>query len=748
MRLSAPIFARATLLAALAAPLFTLGCTPTGAGRGPAVPGAEGAITPDAVPDATFASSLHKVLRDGAPSGPRLRLLAGVVQRQLAHAAARFGGGHDVRATESVYGALYLLRVGEGRKEMLAEGAADRALAGAIERVSTRGDEGRALALMKMRAAALPAGAPARGMIEQHLAALDAWTRDTHTGSAILRAGADERAKVARALLEPDGRVIEEAAAAIEAWVEAALRYQEDLHQSGKLPTREEAIEAQRALSSGGATMIGLFLRYGDVEGARKHLDGPSMERVVVPALRDRLRDAAGSDEAQARAFRALAFAFAQKDPDESSPETDVDEDLIAAAIFGSSLEAYRRDPKNFDIAMLLARSLVRFGMPEAAPLVVAEALAARPSPTTASASMALLLSSVAESAEADDLDAALRTFSAAGPLLALADKPELRGRLDPSPARVRFITASIYIRAGNLGEARSLLKAAVAAEPSVSGLTTLAIVERQAGNAKAAEEAIEQATRAPDARVSPVDLAEAHLIAFELLRDASAPPERIQRALDAALTAALAARKSAGNNVPAKTRAERILGHVLEAYGDSKGGARAFDRAIEAAAADRSSLGAAMLDAIGRALVRRDLVAARAALKRGLEGNVSDDDLTYGGLWVSLLERGLGAPTDGTAERALRTSGKSTWTAKLAAWSSGKLSDADLGAAAQSAAQRVEAAFYTAMGRKAAGDPAAEQRLRDVARAPLVDLLEVQIARELVAPPVRASLPGDVRLP
>jgi hypothetical protein len=154
------------------------------------------------------------------------------------------------------------------------------------------------------------------------------------------------------------------------------------------------------------------------------------------------------------------------------------------------------------------------------------------------------------------------------------------------------------------------------------------------------------------------------------------------------------------------------------------------------------------MLDAVGRALVRHDLASARAALKRGIDGDVSDEDLVYGGLWVSLLERETKAPSDGTVERALRAGGKSAWTNKLTAWASGRLSDADLSTAAHSASQRVEAAFYTAMARKAAGDPSAEQRLRQVAGAPVMDLIEVQLARDLTAPRVRADLPGNVQLP
>jgi hypothetical protein len=113
------------------------------------------------------------------------------------------------------------------------------------------------------------------------------------------------------------------------------------------------------------------------------------------------------------------------------------------------------------------------------------------------------------------------------------------------------------------------------------------------------------------------------------------------------------------------------------------------------------------------------------------------------------LLERDLKVATDGTAERALRVaSDRGSWAGKLAAWASGKLSDAELATAAQSTPQRVEAAFYTAVARKVAGDPGAEAKLREVAKSPVIDLLEVHIAREMLAPRLQAEVPGGVKLP
>jgi tetratricopeptide (TPR) repeat protein len=322
-----------------------------------------------------------------------------------------------------------------------------------------------------------------------------------------------------------------------------------------------------------------------------------------------------------------------------------------------------------------------------------------------------------------------------------------MAGQVEPSAARVRFVASEIEVRAGNLGAARSLLEAAVKAEPSTSAYTTLALVERQAGDGQAALADVDRALRAPDARGALADVAEAYMLAFELHRDLG-HPDLAKASLDAALGAVLAARQQRAG-AAARARTERLLGRILDGYGDARGAARALERALTLAAGDRPSLGPAMLDAIGRALLRRDLPSAQAALKRGLEGEVGEDDLVYGGLWVLLLERELKVPADPAVERALRASGgHPSWTGKLAAWANGKMTDADLSTAAQSAAQRVEAGFYTAMARKVAGDPAAETSLRAIATSPVIDLIEVQLAREMLAPRMRADLPGNVQLP
>src|SRR5687767_16014272 len=99
---------------------------------------------------------------------------------------------------------------------------------------------------------------------------------------------------------------------------------------------------------------------------------------------------------------------------------------------------------------MLLARSLIELGISEAAPHVLAESLGTQPDPRAVAASIELVMAAMNEDAAIDDIDAARRTFRAASAVLAVGDRPDIRGRIEPSPARARFMMASIELRSGN----------------------------------------------------------------------------------------------------------------------------------------------------------------------------------------------------------------------------------------------------------------------------------------------------------
>lgn len=696
------------------------------------------------VRDDDFSASVFGLLKNGEPSSARDGMLVGVVRRQLAHAERRFALNAPERATASVIGAMYLIRAGEGRSEMIdATGAS--ALAGAVERLSARGDEGRALSFMQMRVAALAKGSPERNELEEHIRVLEGWMRETRTGKPIRKLGAEQRALVARALVDPSPEALRAASKGITDWIDAAIDFHAEFRQTAERPAREDMVEAARALESGAVTLAALFLRHGDAKGAFDSINQSAAKRVIPPELHQQI--AAAATDGGPRDWQGLAGMFAQLEDSPGDMETGPDPALLSSAVWGTSLEAFRKDSSSLGASVLLAQSLVELGLSEAAPHVLAEALGQKPDPRAVAGSIDLVMGAMNEDAAIEDIETVRRTFRAASAVFALGDRPEMRDRIDPSPAKARFMMASIELRSGNLAGAKPLLEAAVSAEPSVSGFTMLAMVERQAGEPTKALQRVEQALRAPDARSSPGDVADAQILAFEVHRDAGAQ-DKAKAMLDSALEAALAAR-SASAGAAARARAERLLGRVLDGYGDAKGAARALERALHAAGSERPLLGATVLDAVGSAFVRRDVTAARAALKHGLEGELGEDELVYAGLWLMFLERDLKVPTDGTAERALRAaSDRGSWVGKLAAWAAGKLSDAELATAAQSTPQRVEAAFYMAVAKKVAGDPGAEAKLREVAKSPVIDLLEVHIAREMLAPRWRAEPPGGVKLP
>ncbi len=85
-------------------------------------------------------------------------------------------------------------------------------------------------------------------------------------------------------------------------------------------------------------------------------------------------------------------------------------------------------------------------------------------------------------------------------------------------------------------------------------------------------------------------------------------------------------------------------------------------------------------------------------------------------------------------------------WSGKLRAWGRGRLADAELIAAARDPAQRTEAVFYAAMRRRVGGDATADGELEKVAGSEAVNLVEIGIARDLLA--LRAGAETGLKLP
>lgn len=701
------------------------------------------------VDDAGFGVAVHRLLREGKPTAPRAALLAGVIRRQMSRASRHFANHDAARGTAAVVGGLYLLRTGESRPDMFGPDG-DAALAGAIRAFSARGDEGRSLALMLMRAELLPGSSPKRRELDRHLAALRRWMIETRTGGDMERLSDDMTAAINRSLVEPSDEALTEAARAVSAWIERAVQYNLEFHQTGKPPPPAEAQEAFRALQTGGATMLAIFLRHGRAQAAFDHIESTAARRVIPPPLFQLIE--ATADDDTASDWQALAQVLA-RDSYESEQLLRLDPELRDAAMWGAALEAYRRDPTSLAVAHILADQLERLAMPEPAPLVLTDALGQSPTPVALSGALAAVGDLLQREADAPSVTAARGIFASSGAILAIADRDEHRGRLEPSAAQIRDWMARLEVRAGHIERARPLMEASLEAEPSVWGYTRLATLERQAGKLDTALAHARKALAQPAAKLlvpgssHRLDAVDAHLLIFEIHRQLGQRPQAVE-ALRQALSITLELRQQ--RTAPhGQVRAELLLARILDGYGEPRHASSAAHRALEIAMRHRPLLGAAMLGAIGRALVVADLPSARAALQRGIDADVDQDDLVYGALWLKLLEQQLGERSDGKVERVLsRHFEPKSWIRTLARWGRGRIGDQALRAAAHNHAEQVEAEFYVAMQQRTTAHEAVRQQLKKIAEDPLIDLMEVQLARDLLAPKLEAVLPSTVKLP
>jgi tetratricopeptide (TPR) repeat protein len=738
----------------MVAALAGCGAPKSAAGIQAKTPPARGSVQPAAVPDENFAASIHRLLRDSKATPERLSLLAGVVNRQLLHANDRFAAGQTERGLASVSGAFLLMRAGEFHLEMLA--GAEPALSSALSLVAPRGDEGRALAFLNLESVALPADNPARRDADSHLAALKGWMRDSRRTNSLEAVGGEQRTQALRSMVEPTTEALNAARDATEAWIDQSLKMQEDRRTVPARPRREDAIEAFRAFRSGAETLTAIYLRQGDAASALAEIDRTSARKITPPSLYERLQRAAeGGDALAWRELLAWLWNPDRKDspgpPDsEADPELAVDPNVLKGALFGTAIEAYRLDPLLSDVNIALATLLVQLGLPEAAPLVLADAAVPHPEPALLSGALGLVLQAILREDEAEDTASARRIYAATAPLLTLAARPEFRGRLEPGPGRLELAMGTIETRAGNLTAAKPLLERSTVSEPTVEALLTLAAIERQAGHADNAVALLARALATTEAKQNPLSAGEAELGIFEIEKDRGAL-DKAKAALTSALHATLDARQRAGDAVT-KGHAERLLARVLFRFADPAAAARATERAFLAAGQDKHELAATVLDAAQRAFLRKDVAAARAAVNRGLAGDLPDDDVVYAALWLLFTERETKSRTDGTATRALasiRDDGR--WPSRLAAWGLGRIKDSELIAAARTLTQKTEASFYTALARRVSGDTAADTVLAEVVKSPAIDLVEVQLARELLAGSSRFAVgptPAGVSIP
>jgi hypothetical protein len=697
---------------------------------------AAGPVTP--VDDEAFAKSAYHVLvtADGTPA--RAGLLAGVVSRQLQRAKARFDAGQRDAGLAALTGAFYLMRAGEFRDAAL--DGADAALADGAAEVARLGQEGYALTLYGMLRDKLPPG-PERAEVEAHLQAMARFSQATHGAGPMQMASADMRAATQRSLLDPRQNALDSASDRAIAWLKRALESNAADSPIKSSADRDEAFEAYRALRGGGYTMVALYLRHGDPRGVLTAADHADLGRIIAPELRDRLERAA--DDGDADAWADL-FRFFDSASHAADAEEIVDHDLVEAASWGAAVELFRAEPSSMRGTVPLATQLAARGMAEVTPLVLAPAVAKEGSPENLSFALALVGKALVAEDELDQLPSARRTFENALPLLLQAETKQNLGRVSPSSARLRYVMGALETRHGELARALPLVQAAAKAEPTLEALMTLSAIERQQDQT-AALSTLGQAVELAKAQSDPLAETDALNMKFEVYRD-KGDAEHASQTLDAALARAVDAQKSARQGGPTQARSERLLARILEHYSDQRATRRATERAYEASSSDPSQLTATVLDAARRALTHADLSAARRAAQRAIAAGLGSDDLVYVALWLQLVEKKLNVPSDGTVEEAYAEIDENAgWPAKLRAWARGKLSDQDLASAARSAGERTEATFYTAMSKLQSGSDTSKD-LERVAQSPAIDLVEVSIARDLLA--LRGKPAPDYKLP
>ena len=728
---------RAACFVLLAFSISAAACGP-GRGRyGKPVHNAERAtVAGTEVSDDAFAGAVRDLLASEPSSRERQLRLQGVVGRQMARVASRFKAKDRERAVSSLQGAMYLVHAGELNNEMLGSQGYD-ALRSASEEFAKRGDEGRARASYEMLSRIAPTPKE-KGDIKAHLDAINAWTHDTAGGGVMQTAGALEAAAVARHLLEPSKEARDEAIARTMEFIEKAAAVRTARRARGTQVTREEGLEAVRALETGATVLAAIHLRNADPQGALGAID--KVREVARPELVRALE--AVIEKPESEKWLDLARMLRPPPRQARNEEEDFgrDAELLRVASFASAAEAYRLDSSSPEPAAFVAAMLVDLGMGEAAPAILADAVKAQKDPRIVGLALAITMQAMGRGLEAEEPDSVRRTFRAAAPILAAAD---VLKKAQPSPARVYGMMGEIEIREGRLDDARKLLTASVDRERSGSVLLSLARLDWHDGQVKSAEARLKDALGADDVTKDPALRGEVLLLQSDITREAG-DASGARKPLSEALRDLAKARGAAEGDD--RARIERLIARALDRFGAGSSAMKALERALEAAPRDKRQSAATIGQIVGRAFVKGDLAGARDGLSRGLNAELPREDVVYYAIWVRVLERQLKATGDSAADRVLtEAAGDPRWIGRVAAFGAGKLKTAELVAAARTPTQKTEALFYSAMDRRMAGDAkGANDFLKQVISSPGLDLMEVALARELLSGP-RAQIGGPV---
>lgn len=726
----------AALLAALA------GCSQR------AAPPVQHAARPEAapheerIPDSAFGPALFEVLARPGPGVQRAARLREAVQVQLRRAGQYLASGHSEEGVGALEGAFLLARGDEFSRELFG-GDALATLAAGASAFAQRGAEGQSEALYELLTELLPPGPPSEAF-SQHLQALRRWQAETRAGGTMEAAGAALRGAQGRAGLYATRRNLESAREAIAEWLARGDALRDEQTPPRSLFEKEEYDEAFRASSMAYWALTTLYLRVGNAGGALDAIREEGLSDRTPPRLVEALRLASERDDPSAWAQLEQHTRAAEAG---EAPLFGVDSALLAGARWGAAVQLYRSRPEEFAAAVPLTRLLLRHQMGEAAPLVLWPALQRSRDPRDMSFALRVVLQGLMQADAVGDLEGARRLFKNSAPLLEHASRGAATA-VRPNPAELAYAMGALEARAGALSSAELHLVRAIDQSPTLEALRMLASIARQQGDFAQAENALEKATHLALQEGQAIELTEAQLASFEMLRDQDRHAEA-EQALQAALQSGIRALSEARMS-PALARAERALARVLELFAQPDAARRAGRRAYEASRNDPTQLATSLLDSARRALTWGDVRSARQAVRRAVAADLAAKDTVYAALWLKLLEMRLSLPSDGTASEALaRIEDDTGWVARLTAWGRGRLSDERLLNAGTTTAERVEAQFYVAMAR--ADEATRLKGLRRVAESEAIQLIEVTIARDLLAAErghASPKLPEGVAIP
>jgi cellulose synthase operon protein C len=697
------------------------------------------------VSNEAFGRALHAILYSNQASAKRLSLLAGVVEQQLHRAARRFETAHRAEGLAAVRGALLLVRAGESRDSMWKDGSF--ALEAAANEVARGGNEGQAYALYSLLLRS-QAKTTALEEARRHLEAIRTFNGHSQDHGPVESAGKLQRIATHRALLDPSKESLDLASTATLNWLRTALHSDVTERFAEASFDREEAVEAFRAIRSGAATIVAIFLRHGDPLAALEFLEQNDLSRVTPAPLRDRLEHAAmGGD---VRAFSDL-FRLFESAMESDEPETAIDSDIAAGAAFGVAVELYRRAPESVAAAGPLSTLLVEYGMSDAVPYLLVPALGKSPSGDALAFSLEVIGHALAAYGQMSEVDGARQLYMASRPIISMAEQPRHLPRFQTKVAQLRFLLGAIETREGNLVQAQTLLQQAAISQSNLETWSLLAQVERQLGNIPAALGSLARQIEVSREKANLNAESEALVNIYELEQQ-QGQTQAAANALERALRRALDARKSA-RTPPEQSRAERTLARVLELFGDRSGAGRALNRALDAARSDAGQFAASVLEASRMALTCGDLSAAKMAVREAKTGGLQAEDEVYVGTWLRIIERQKREVGDGTVEDALANLDEiSMWPSRLRAWTLGQIEARSLSDSAVTQSQRTEALFYRAMQSRIEGNTSEfGQLLEQVVKSPSVELIELTIARDLLratVPQPLPKLPADVALP